>query len=221
MWESCRTMPLVGGVFSWISRSPRPCIPALLHTRLASPSSALKTSLDSCYHSSTPSIRSGFSGAQQFFFPKWTPLALCPRQRHSQAGGLSARCSVIEGGEFPSGPIQLASFQSLPSLAVSQKENIQQLASKARATPLQSHLHLAQGTTVAEWLDCSPPTKEKPGLIPGLLTPDFRKWESCPKMPLVVRVFSGISPFPLAPFIPALLHTRLTSPSPALKTSRR
>ncbi|KAJ8866774.1 hypothetical protein PR048_032635 [Dryococelus australis] len=44
MWESCRTMPLVG----------RPLIQALLHTRqLASPSSALKTSMLRINHSSS------------------------------------------------------------------------------------------------------------------------------------------------------------------------
>ncbi|KAJ8895968.1 hypothetical protein PR048_001309 [Dryococelus australis] len=43
MWESCWTMPLVGGFFSGVSRLPRPFIPALLHTA-QSPSSALKTS---------------------------------------------------------------------------------------------------------------------------------------------------------------------------------
>ncbi|KAJ8889401.1 hypothetical protein PR048_008900, partial [Dryococelus australis] len=37
--------------------------------------------------------------------------------------------------------------------------------------------------------------------IPGRFTPDFRKWESCRKMPLVVGFFSGISRFP-RPFIP-------------------
>ncbi|KAJ8867721.1 hypothetical protein PR048_031524 [Dryococelus australis] len=43
-WESCRTVPLVGG----FSRGPPvfpPCIPALLRTHLASPLSALKTSI--------------------------------------------------------------------------------------------------------------------------------------------------------------------------------
>ncbi|KAJ8888938.1 hypothetical protein PR048_008432 [Dryococelus australis] len=30
-WESCRTMPLLGGFFSGISRLPRPFIPTLLH----------------------------------------------------------------------------------------------------------------------------------------------------------------------------------------------
>ncbi|KAJ8889914.1 hypothetical protein PR048_009419 [Dryococelus australis] len=45
MRESCRTIPLFGGVFSGITRFPRPCIPALLHTRIASPTSALKTSV--------------------------------------------------------------------------------------------------------------------------------------------------------------------------------
>ncbi|KAJ8872652.1 hypothetical protein PR048_026261 [Dryococelus australis] len=44
-WESCRTIPLVGGFFSGISRFSRPFAPALLHSHLASPSSALKTTL--------------------------------------------------------------------------------------------------------------------------------------------------------------------------------
>ncbi|KAJ8888591.1 hypothetical protein PR048_008083 [Dryococelus australis] len=43
--KSCRKTLLVSGVFSGISRSPRPCIPALLHSHLISPPSAFKTSL--------------------------------------------------------------------------------------------------------------------------------------------------------------------------------
>ncbi|KAJ8872787.1 hypothetical protein PR048_026403 [Dryococelus australis] len=45
MWESCRTMLLVGGFSrrSPVPTSPPPYIPALLHTHLASPTSALKT----------------------------------------------------------------------------------------------------------------------------------------------------------------------------------
>ncbi|KAJ8877393.1 hypothetical protein PR048_021847 [Dryococelus australis] len=46
MWESHWTMPLVGGFFPRGSPiSPHHCIPALLHTHLASPSSALRTSI--------------------------------------------------------------------------------------------------------------------------------------------------------------------------------
>ncbi|KAJ8878416.1 hypothetical protein PR048_018994 [Dryococelus australis] len=44
-FRTCRTMPLVGVVFSGMSLFPRPCIPALLHTHLASHSSALKNSM--------------------------------------------------------------------------------------------------------------------------------------------------------------------------------
>ncbi|KAJ8866170.1 hypothetical protein PR048_033694 [Dryococelus australis] len=44
-WESCRTMPLVGGFSRGSPVPPHPCIPALLHTHLASPSSVLKTSI--------------------------------------------------------------------------------------------------------------------------------------------------------------------------------
>ncbi|KAJ8885392.1 hypothetical protein PR048_011589 [Dryococelus australis] len=43
-WESCWTMPLVGG-FSWGSPVAPAFIPVLLHAHLASPPSALKTSL--------------------------------------------------------------------------------------------------------------------------------------------------------------------------------
>ncbi|KAJ8872670.1 hypothetical protein PR048_026281 [Dryococelus australis] len=42
-WDSWLTMPLVGGFFFGVSRFPRPCIPALLRTRLTAPSSALMT----------------------------------------------------------------------------------------------------------------------------------------------------------------------------------
>ncbi|KAJ8866879.1 hypothetical protein PR048_032741 [Dryococelus australis] len=45
MWESCRTMPLVDGFSRGISYLPWPCVPALLHTHLATSSSALMTSM--------------------------------------------------------------------------------------------------------------------------------------------------------------------------------
>ncbi|KAJ8874550.1 hypothetical protein PR048_025413 [Dryococelus australis] len=44
-WESCRTMPLVGGAFLGDLPFPRLCIPTLLHSQLISPTSALKNSL--------------------------------------------------------------------------------------------------------------------------------------------------------------------------------
>ncbi|KAJ8881445.1 hypothetical protein PR048_017926 [Dryococelus australis] len=46
-WESCRTMPLVGGFFSGLSRLRLPCVTASLYTHITSPSSAIKTSLRS------------------------------------------------------------------------------------------------------------------------------------------------------------------------------
>ncbi|KAJ8867720.1 hypothetical protein PR048_031523 [Dryococelus australis] len=58
----------------------------------------------------------------------------------------------------------------------------------------------------------------EPGSVSGPLTPDFCKWESCRDDAAGRRVFSGISRFP-HPFISALLHTHLTLPSSALKTS--
>ncbi|KAJ8880250.1 hypothetical protein PR048_016716 [Dryococelus australis] len=59
--------------------------------------------------------------------------------------------------------------------------------------------------------------QREPGSIPGRVIPDFIKWKSCQVMPLVGG-FSRGSPFPHI-CIPVLLHTRITSPSSALKTS--
>ncbi|KAJ8894993.1 hypothetical protein PR048_000301 [Dryococelus australis] len=64
-------------------------------------------------------------------------------------------------------------------------------------------------TTVAQRLENSRPTKANRVRIPA--------WESCWTMPLVGR-FSRGSPLP-RPFIPAVLHIHLASPSSALKTS--
>ncbi|KAJ8872337.1 hypothetical protein PR048_025941 [Dryococelus australis] len=56
------------------------------------------------------------------------------------------------------------------------------------------------------------------GSIPGLFTPRFSQLELVLDDSTDRRVFSGISRFP-RPFIPALLHAHLTSPSSAFKTS--
>ncbi|KAJ8897372.1 hypothetical protein PR048_002718 [Dryococelus australis] len=45
MWESCRTMPLVGGLSRRSPHFLRPCIPTLLRIPIASPTLALKTSM--------------------------------------------------------------------------------------------------------------------------------------------------------------------------------
>ncbi|KAJ8880328.1 hypothetical protein PR048_016795 [Dryococelus australis] len=56
MWESCRTMSLVGRFSQGSPVFPHPCIPAHLHTHLASSSSAVKSSPKSI-HSLTHWIR--------------------------------------------------------------------------------------------------------------------------------------------------------------------
>ncbi|KAJ8893907.1 hypothetical protein PR048_006508 [Dryococelus australis] len=58
----------------------------------------------------------------------------------------------------------------------------------------------------------------EPGSIPGRVTPDFCKRESCRTMPLFGG-FSRGSPVSPALCDPALLHTQLVSPPSALKTS--
>ncbi|KAJ8896018.1 hypothetical protein PR048_001359 [Dryococelus australis] len=68
------------------------------------------------------------------------------------------------------------------------------------------------------WLYYSLPTKESRVSIPGRVTPGFPHVRNVPNDSAGRRVFSGMSCFP-RPCIPALLHSRLVSPSSAVKTS--
>ncbi|KAJ8870279.1 hypothetical protein PR048_029300 [Dryococelus australis] len=70
MWESCRTMPLVGGVSSGISRSSHPYVPAPIHTHLASLSSVLKTSALRAAQFSSLTLNSGNIGVLIIWFSK-------------------------------------------------------------------------------------------------------------------------------------------------------
>ncbi|KAJ8877586.1 hypothetical protein PR048_022041 [Dryococelus australis] len=78
---------------------------------------------------------------------------------------------------------------------------------------------LCAGTTVAEWLACSPPTKAIRAQSPAGSLPDFRIWESSRTMPLVCAFISGISRF-LRPCIPMLLHTAIHSKSESSSNRR-
>ncbi|KAJ8891134.1 hypothetical protein PR048_010648 [Dryococelus australis] len=68
-----------------------------------------------------------------------------------------------------------------------------------------------QGTSVHGQTTRLPPTKANEVRFPAGLLPDFRVWESCRTMPLDLPL--------LRSSIPALLRTRLNSPSSALNTS--
>ncbi|KAJ8868788.1 hypothetical protein PR048_030328 [Dryococelus australis] len=58
------------------------------------------------------------------------------------------------------------------------------------------------------------------GSLPDRITPGFSQVGIVSRtMPLVGGIFLGYLPFPPGPFIPPLLHSQLTSPSSALKTS--
>ncbi|KAJ8875872.1 hypothetical protein PR048_023779 [Dryococelus australis] len=71
---------------------------------------------------------------------------------------------------------------------------------------------------ICTFINYSPPTKANLVRLPAGSPPDSRTWEPCRSMPLVGRFFWGISRFS-HPFVPALLHTHLASPSSILKTS--
>ncbi|KAJ8897176.1 hypothetical protein PR048_002522 [Dryococelus australis] len=73
--------------------------------------------------------------------------------------------------------------------------------------------------TVAERLDCSPPTRANRAQSPAGSLLDFRKWESCRTMPLVGGFSRG---YPCPPTLhSALLHSNFISHSSVLKTSLR
>ncbi|KAJ8889186.1 hypothetical protein PR048_008681 [Dryococelus australis] len=110
-WESCRTMPLLGVFFSWIFSLPRPCIPALLHARLTSPSSALKTSTSSpadLWRSLKPpktnEMRTGTEG----------------RSSTPSSAGLRTRVNGIAGAASPPPP----SFTTLVMMRPSPRHNL-------------------------------------------------------------------------------------------------
>ncbi|KAJ8885895.1 hypothetical protein PR048_012101 [Dryococelus australis] len=67
--------------------------------------------------------------------------------------------------------------------------------------------------TLSKWVSLLPPSLPLGGVTPG-----FSYVGIVPDDAAVRRVLSGISRFP-RPVIPALLHTHLASPSPALKSS--
>ncbi|KAJ8866038.1 hypothetical protein PR048_033562 [Dryococelus australis] len=75
--------------------------------------------------------------------------------------------------------------------------------------------YFVRRAVVAERLACLPPTRANRVQSPAGSLPDFRKWESRRRMPLVGG-FSRGSPVSSRPFNPALLHSQLPSPSSAL-----
>ncbi|KAJ8891158.1 hypothetical protein PR048_010673 [Dryococelus australis] len=143
-WESCRVMPLVAG-FLGVLPFPRICIPALLHSHLISPSSALNTSLRAVQISQLNLRR------RQGFYTSFAHVTTPFANQRLVTDSLAASTANTE------------IFAACGSQSANQR----------------------------------------------MVVPDDAagRW-----------VFSGISSF-LSPFIPALLHTYLGSPSSAIKTS--
>ncbi|KAJ8895123.1 hypothetical protein PR048_000448 [Dryococelus australis] len=88
---------------------------------------------------------------------------------------------------------------------------------KAMNWRFQSKHETIYGAAVAEFLDCSPPTKANRAQSRPARC-GFLQVEIVPDDVAGRRIFSVISRF-LRPSIPAPLHTHLTSPSSALKSS--
>ncbi|KAJ8872201.1 hypothetical protein PR048_025803 [Dryococelus australis] len=159
-WESCRTMPLVGRrVSSEISRFTLPCIPALLHFHLISPTSALKTSLLRAAQISPYS--NTLHEAEKCHASR--PLSACTRQRNVMQVDLSActrqrnvmQVDLYQG--FKNHQPQVVAGYSLPMWGHFSRGEVAPHWQRSQVgRNLIFHFPKA---TMAEWLDCSPPIK--------------------------------------------------------------
>ncbi|KAJ8892034.1 hypothetical protein PR048_004600 [Dryococelus australis] len=168
-------------VFSVISRFPRPCIPASLQTHLASPSSALKTSMLSTTQT----------------FPQHstavTPASIgCSRVLWQRARGDGRRTAdgVARSLETPAVRKEVA---RPPALVISPHLNPRCVLARGRKIYSHNSPFLLEAA-VAERLGCSPPTKAIQVQSPAG-SQDFRMWESCRGSPVSLPFHSGAAPY--------------------------
>ncbi|KAJ8865684.1 hypothetical protein PR048_033204 [Dryococelus australis] len=202
-WESCRTMPLVGGFFSGISRFSRHFILALphIHFKISSLTHFTvlgegETQLVTCRGSGSVAVK------ESLVVPPLSPSHPAPSQGHCPADRLSPRPHSANTRRKQACPERAGSERPLPalhyqychihlscnivcSLSISgyicRDEGFRHQTSRSKQRSSVSRLHQA---TVAERLACSPPTKANRVQSPAG-SPDFREWESCRTMPLV------------------------------------
>ncbi|KAJ8885391.1 hypothetical protein PR048_011588 [Dryococelus australis] len=110
---------------------------------------------------------------------------------------IQAVCRRVFAGDlsFPPPPPPAFSFRRCSTPTSITPNGSHDLAAKSRLNPF-THSH--HGPTVAERLDCSPPTQGESGSILDRYNPDFRTRQSCRTMPLVGG-FSRGSPVSHAP----------------------
>ncbi|KAJ8891643.1 hypothetical protein PR048_004171, partial [Dryococelus australis] len=103
MWESCRTMPLVGGFSRGSPVSPRPCYPALLHTKphftlIGSQHLDVKSRPNLSTHSAWVDDATYFATATvKFIYRLFTPCLTRdsnPEPPASQIGGTPTDCAT-------------------------------------------------------------------------------------------------------------------------------
>ncbi|KAJ8878443.1 hypothetical protein PR048_019021 [Dryococelus australis] len=161
-WESYRTMPLVGGF------SPAYFIPALLHTNLAPPSSALKSLMFRATQILSHSLPLQFKRDTSAF------------SRRNIALELRAEKTGDPRENQPNSSI--VRHDSLLQNAVEVLMLTKPLSNVGAALRFIT-LRLTEGAAVAEPLARSPPTKANRAQSPAV-SPDFRKRVSCRTMPL-------------------------------------
>ncbi|KAJ8876840.1 hypothetical protein PR048_021287 [Dryococelus australis] len=183
-----------------ITRFSRPCIPALLYTHLASPSSALNTSMlrVAQISSLTRDVCEVQISMERFNLT-------CGQE--SLQIGTQFYCGLLTGNSVP----ELYNlFTDGPTM---EWVGFCELGKRASFhTPIYLGIKAVQdkGAAVAERRARSPPTKANRAQSPAR-SPDSRKWEPCRTMNVGRRIFSGTSRFS-HPFIPAPLHIHFSHP---------
>ncbi|KAJ8881008.1 hypothetical protein PR048_017481 [Dryococelus australis] len=182
-------------VFSVISRFLRSCIPALLHIHLASPSSALETSIYALIRylprdgTKKARARNEFA-ARSRKADSFKCLVFSSRHKLTRAD--------VDGKRNIAGAVGdenvKSKFNPLAQLLNCSRGvgSYGYFVNPSRGEIDSKHLFLSPmvaGATVAERLARSPPTKTNRIQSPAG-SPDFRKWESMP----LVGGFSGGSP---------------------------
>ncbi|KAJ8883599.1 hypothetical protein PR048_015443 [Dryococelus australis] len=218
-WESCWTMPLVGG----FSRGS----PSLVFRRCSIPHFTLIGSQDlDCGGSGCPEVRLIAFNLRSyprslhmenqvdiafgkhvflalFRFPYYCIPSLLRKDGAAPECGRSLRKPSDQRYRPLRFPYAKTRARPRRELNPKQKYYIKRTNSKIFLVVSFTFTQASDGATVVQWLDFSPPTYTNRVRFPAGSPPDFRMWESCRTMPLV----GGFSPeSPVSPTDLALRH---------------
>ncbi|KAJ8885882.1 hypothetical protein PR048_012088, partial [Dryococelus australis] len=196
-------------VFSVIFRSHRVCIPALLHSRLISPTT-LKTSMLTA--AKIAQLNSTLM-KEEWDGPHGNPASMV-KKRGSHTSDTKHAC-LAPHRSYAQGDAVIPARPKLLPMGDSICQCTRRLdwgSGGERGQTIEQRMYLTRvGAAVAERLACPPPTKVNRGSTFCRITPGFSHLGIVSDDDTGRRVFSGISRFS-RPLITALLHTHLNHP---------